>query len=373
MSMSPQNKRALARIQRLCCLGIGGEMLMPDLIREVTGVVPSRHKVFYWLGPNLENTNTYATIPAAIMNLFFKEYYMTDRQTTVLKTPGRTKGWPPSDRVLRLEQKLLVDRPVFLRSEFYNDLWRVAEIHETLTLVVRSAGRIYGTLDVCRGTDEPPFGPSDIKMLDAISGFVAHGITRVNLEEDALADSDDRALFLADPDGKVRHADGSARHLLTMALNPRFLPMAEWRGLGESVAEIERLCRTLATIANGDIGQPPPVLRLRNPRGEFVLRAYWFGATGGAEQTRLIGITVERRVPRALALRRRVEDLPLTAREKQLCLLLARNLSSQDLADAMGVAASTVITHQRSIYAKLGVHSRAGLLTALEEGRDWST
>jgi DNA-binding CsgD family transcriptional regulator len=369
----PLSGRVLARIQRLCCLGIGGEMLVPELIREVTEVVPSRHTVFYWLGPNLESTNTYATIPSAVMNLFFKEYYLTDRQTAVLKTPGRVKCWPPADRVLRLEQKLLVDRPTFLRSAFYNDLWRVAEIHETLTLVVRSAGRIYGTLDVCRGTGEPPFGPSDIKKLDAIAGFVAHGVTRVKLEEDALADSDDRALFLADSVGKVRHAEGPARHLLTMALNPHFSPMAKWRGLGEPVPEIERLCRALATIANGDIGQPPPVLRLRNPWGEFVLRAYWFGATDGAEPTRLIGITVERRVPRALALRRRVEDLPLTAREKQLCLLLARNLSSQDLADAMGVAASTVITHQRSVYAKLGVHSRAGLLTALEEGRGWST
>jgi DNA-binding CsgD family transcriptional regulator len=34
----------------------------------------------------------------------------------------------------------------------------------------------------------------------------------------------------------------------------------------------------------------------------------------------------------------------------------------------MGIAASTVITHQRSAYAKLGVHSRAELLTVLEEG-----
>jgi DNA-binding CsgD family transcriptional regulator len=32
----------------------------------------------------------------------------------------------------------------------------------------------------------------------------------------------------------------------------------------------------------------------------------------------------------------------------------------------MGLAASTVITHQRSIYAKLGVHSRAELLSALQ-------
>jgi DNA-binding CsgD family transcriptional regulator len=142
--------------------------------------------------------------------------------------------------------------------------------------------------------------------------------------------------------------------------------MASVRGLAQAVPEIARLCRTLASIANGQVGQPPPVLRLRNPWGEFVLRAYWLGPTDGVEQTHQIGITIERRVPRALALRRRVEDLPLTAREKQLCLLIARDPSCKDLVDVMGLAASTVITHQRSVYTKLGVHSRAGLLAALE-------
>jgi DNA-binding CsgD family transcriptional regulator len=186
------------------------------------------------------------------------------------------------------------------------------------------------------------------------------------LGEDAFAESDDRSLFIADPDGTVRHADAPAQRLLMMALNPRLSPIVTWRGLTEPVSEIARLCRTLASIANGEIRQPPPVLRLRNAWGEFVLRAYWFGATDGPEQTRQIGVTIERRVPRVLALRRRVEALPLTAREKQLCLLLARDRSGKDLVDGLGVAASTVVTYQRSIYCKLGVHSRAGLLAALE-------
>jgi ATP/maltotriose-dependent transcriptional regulator MalT len=97
-----------------------------------------------------------------------------------------------------------------------------------------------------------------------------------------------------------------------------------------------------------------------------VLRAYWLGSTDGAEQTRQVGITIERLVPRALALPHKVEGLPLTGREKQFCLLLARDPSGRDLAHAMGLASSTVITHQRSVYAKLGVHSRAELLLALQ-------
>ena len=153
-----------------------------------------------------------------------------------------------------------------------------------------------------------------------------------------------------------------------MAFLPFRSPAVGWHGLDQPRAEIVALCRSLTATANGDIGQPPPVLRLRNPWGEFVLRAYWLGPTDGAEQTRQIGITIERKVPRALALRRRVEELPLTGREKQLCLLVAHGLSRQQVADAKGVSTGTVITHQSGIYGKLGVHSRAGLLAALLPG-----
>jgi DNA-binding CsgD family transcriptional regulator len=110
------------------------------------------------------------------------------------------------------------------------------------------------------------------------------------------------------------------------------------------------------------------VLRRRNAWGEFVLRAYWLGPTDGEEQTPHVGITIERRVPRAIAVWRRLEALPLTAREKQFCLLATGEPARDDIAGTMGLSASTVITFRRSVFAKLGVHSRAGLIAALQPG-----
>ena len=295
----------------------------------------------------------------------------TSRRSTA--RPTRKKCfcllWRPRRGLFRAQsrgyQQLRVDRPTFLRSDFYNVLWRPIDYYEHLMLGVRQAGRVHGVLYVHRAAGAGPFEARDVKVLGSIAGFVAHGMTRATLGEDAFADGSDRALFIADVAGAVLHASAQAQLLLTMALNPRFSPTSPWRGLNEPMPEIVRLCRTLAAIADGEIGQPPPVLRLPNPWGEFVLRAYWLGPTDGAEQTRHIGITIERRVPRALVLRQRVENLPLTGREKQLCLLLAHARSRRDLADAMGVSTGTVITHQSSLYAKLGVHSRAELLAAL--------
>jgi DNA-binding CsgD family transcriptional regulator len=370
MPPSRTGKASLARIQRLCCLGIGGEMLVPDLMREIAALVPYKHGVFLRLGPNSEIKNTYHTFSADIMDLYFREFFMTSREDTLIKPFSLVRTWPVSQPVRRSEQNLLVDRQTFWRSDLYNILWRAADVHEHLTLCVRDNGRIHGLLHIYRTLGDAPFAPDEVTKLEAIAGFAAHGMTCVDAGEDAFESSDDRALFVADLNGSVRHAGPEAQHLLSMALNPWVSPTARRRGLGESIPEIARLGRTLSATAIGAFGQPPPVLRLLSPWGEFLLRAYWFGATDGAEQTREIGVTIERHVPRALSLRRRVEALPLTAREKQLCLLLTRNWPSQDLAEMMGLATSTVITHQRSVYAKLGVHSRAGLLATLDRACD---
>jgi hypothetical protein len=40
-------KRAIARIQRLCCLGVGGQAIMPALFRELQSLVPSYDNVFF--------------------------------------------------------------------------------------------------------------------------------------------------------------------------------------------------------------------------------------------------------------------------------------------------------------------------------------
>lgn len=306
----PQPKaatQALARIQRLCCLGFGSEMLMPDLIREVAGLIPSQGGVFWWLGSNLEIKNVYSSLPDWINGLWLKEFQGTHRENQVFRPFRQFMTIAVQNHVHQFVELLVVDYPTFLRSDYYNVICRPSGCGEVLMLRVRGARRTFGVLYLFHAVGAP-VEHRNIKILELIAGFVAHGMTRARSGEDAFADSEDRALFVTDVDGTVRHAGPQARFLLTMALNPRWLPTAEWRGMRDPLPEIARLGRTLAATANGKIGQTPPVLRLRTPWGEFVLRAYWFGPTDGTERTRQIGITIERRVPRSLALLRRVEE-----------------------------------------------------------------
>ena len=50
---------------------------------------------------------------------------------------------------------------------------------------------------------------------------------------------------------------------------------------------------------------------------------------------------------------------PLSPRETEVLQLVAKGFSSAEIAELLGIAASTVLTHIKHIYAKLGVNSRS--------------
>ncbi len=52
-------------------------------------------------------------------------------------------------------------------------------------------------------------------------------------------------------------------------------------------------------------------------------------------------------------------ESPLTLREKNILELVARGRTNKDIARSLGIAPETVKSHVKSIFAKLGVSSRA--------------
>jgi LuxR family maltose regulon positive regulatory protein len=58
---------------------------------------------------------------------------------------------------------------------------------------------------------------------------------------------------------------------------------------------------------------------------------------------------------------------PLSERELDVLRLLATTLASADIADQLCVAISTVRSHTKAIYGKLGVHNR---LEAVDRARE---
>lgn len=55
------------------------------------------------------------------------------------------------------------------------------------------------------------------------------------------------------------------------------------------------------------------------------------------------------------------EVLPISQREREVLVLLAKGLSNKEVADRLNISINTAITHRRNLSSKLGIRSIAGL------------
>lgn len=368
-SQSAETRRAVARVRRLCCLGLGGQSLMPALMAALNEIVPASNRQFYWADPRMEIANCYAEGPGVeLLPLLLSEFSGGRREREVRMTFGemmRTRY--PSAAGDIFPRFFTVDWNSFLRSDYYNLLRRPSGMETGVLFKIAEAGRPVGAFLFFRSKDEPDFAPRDYALLDALHGFIAHGLVD-GPAEDTYNDAADRALVILDRIGRLLHPSPEGRRLMMMALAPRWAPDTAARLRLDAPPELAQLCQALTAASTARLPSAPPVLRRTNAWGQFVLRAYWLDAPRGEASSHLVGVTIERREPRRLALWRRVEALPLSRREKEVCLLLARGHDAANAARAIGIGEHTLVSHRRSLYNKLGIDNRLALIDRLRGG-----
>ncbi|MGK6316533.1 response regulator [Neorhizobium sp. DT-125] len=91
-----------------------------------------------------------------------------------------------------------------------------------------------------------------------------------------------------------------------------------------------------------------------NQNGQASLQFTFLGAIGADEH--LFRLTAANRRPDDEVLR---QHFPLTQRESEVLLWIAKGKSNRDIADILGLSARTVNKHLEQIYVKLGVENRA--------------
>lgn len=99
---------------------------------------------------------------------------------------------------------------------------------------------------------------------------------------------------------------------------------------------------------------------LKDSTSEVLLRSIREAVAGGAPMTP----TVARRVVRRFWAPQVVQQEPLTARERELLVLLCHGASYDAAAARMAVSLSTIQAHVRSVYRKLAVSSKAEAVSA---------
>jgi DNA-binding CsgD family transcriptional regulator len=362
-------RRAVARIRQLSCLGLGGEAAVPELLRELHGLVPAGSNIFAWAGAAGEISNVYTEHPGWVHMgpLYFAEFYERRERVVILTFRESMRRAGPAVR--HVDSFLKVDRREFLRSAMFNEILRQVNDYQRIFVAVRDGVHGLGGMLLGRGQHDPPFTGDEAKRLELIVPHIAHALApRGNLDVE-LADTDEEGLIVAGLDGMIVHLSPQAERLLVLACYPRLSPANHPRDAGHFVLPppVVRICQNLVRAfkerPGEDIGEelPPPVWHHRNAWGGFAFRAYWLTAKAVSGAPPLLGVTVHRQEPLPLRFSRKIDDLPLSAREGEVCLLLLAGHSRPAIAEKLGVSQHTAIAHCRNIYAELNVRNRAEL------------
>lgn len=359
-----KHSAAIAHFRQLCCLGVDTQAAMPSLLKALHGLVGSNANSFYWAAHNGEITNVYMEqlMPKDIAACFFKEFI--NNKTRAFSALD-LRSYMPKDRVVGNSAKVFPKS--FQNSDVYNLIWRPQSRKHLLWARVRDAqGRANG-LTLSRLAGEAPFSDKDEQLLTQLVPYLAHALNARPVTPAQLVDGGESAVLLVNRDGEIEHESAEARRLLLLAVHARVAPGAvDWRG-DSVIAEVLRALFERIDALGAGRTSAPPVIELHNPWGKFLLRAYSMESSIPSG-TGLVVIQIERHIPLKLKLMDAMQLLPLSAKQKEVCLLLTEGLSYTSIADRLAVRPNTVVDHVRKIYDKLDVRSHHELLRGLVQG-----
>jgi DNA-binding CsgD family transcriptional regulator len=310
----------VAHFRQLCTLGLGGQIIMPALLRSLAEILPYNAGVFYWADDRGMVSNRCEECPGEPANPSPPPADMAHAECL--------PGWPA-----RL--------PACQRG-----------VH-CLRLFVGHNAWPAGMLVLTRDAAKRPFTIRDEHQLLRLAEYLSKGILTQRNQRAPYVRSGESGLLVFDQGGAVHQACAAGRRLLLQAACPQLAPARD----AASSAAIEilgaRLSRDFADAAQ-------PAARLQNDWGLFEFRPHRLtlgnGRPGG------LGVSVVRHEPLALRLMRGMKNLDLSSRQKEAVLLLAYGYSHRGMAERMGVSYHTAIDHVRKLHGKLGVRETPHLL-----------
>ncbi len=346
-----------------------------------------------------------AAVPAHRVTLFLGHLGMGEARVVFTDPPipnlrqwyaerGRDNPFSPyleANRGVKLYrfEEVLPPRPEFVRSEFYERFARAEGWDKGVSCVFWTRREVSAMFSLYRAPREPGFGDGEIAALQYLYPFVGTAIARVQkLHTERLArrglEEFNRnipvGLLFLDWDLRVEFANHEGRRNCALwnygpeearALNPRdafALPPAileacrRLRGavLARNPRQPQPLPGDMETVAHPtQAGLRAQIAVLNNPasalaRPRFLVILDVRSAAPSGESA-LPSASPERMGP----LRE------LSPREREIALLVAEGRSNAEIAAHLNKSVLTIKTQLNSVFRKLGVSSRARLITLL--------
>lgn len=215
------------------------------------------------------------------------------------------------------------------QTELYNRCYAPIGIHDQIRMMLYSRGRHVAWVGALRTRGESPFGRKELNRLRAISGPIADALVCADATARAAGPHEGADLVM-DSSGRVEFASDAAQ--MVLAHPDRGAMLAAW------ARHVER-SRT-----------PPRVLAGHTVR--------WCRLSGSGGSRYLLHLEPIEPV-------RLGATFELSRTQRRVAEYAAAGVRVAEIAEELGVAATTVRTHLRAVYETLGVANRVELAAAL--------
>lgn len=237
----------------------------------------------------------------------------------------------------------------------------IGAVHELRSVFV-SDHECWGGVTIFRTADLPDFSTDESKLLSRLSTQLGQAFRLALLVDQRASAIQDKGLGLIvlGDNGQVEGINSSAQAWLADLVEPNFRIPEGW--LPAPIHEVAMRARAIAGMLGEGIS-PNDVqarLRVRTYSGQWVTLhgSHVIGTKPGASQTAVI---IERAHSSQIAgLLMLAYDL--TMREREVLQGVLKGLVTKEIAHVLHMSTNTVQDHLKSIFDKVGVHSRGELI-----------
>jgi DNA-binding CsgD family transcriptional regulator len=238
------------------------------------------------------------------------------------------------------------------RSARYRTLNAISDLEDELRATLHAGGRSWGNLQLNRYTGGAPFSEADRAFLRAAAPLAGAALRRALLEEPAHTDpSRGPGVVILDENGTVISATAEADAWLEELADG-------WRQYHVNInIHPELLMLSLATLSAPDA--PTRRVRLRTANGTWLV-AHASPLAGLGQVALMLEPAKASEIAPIV-----IEAYGMTPREVEVTRLIARGLSTDEVASTLFLPRHTIRDHLKAIFEKVGVSSRGELTSKL--------
>lgn len=336
---------ALEAIERLASEDLSTQTVVEEVVHRIVGVIDTDA---FFAGATDPDTGlclgagmAYNLAEGVCHPFWEHEFHIPDFNKFADLTPAD----PVGDLRLATGGKLS-------RSARYRALNAISDLEDELRATLHAGGRSWGNLQLNRYTGGRPFDDADRAFLAAAAPLAGAALRRALLEEPARTDpTRGPGVVVLDESGAVISATAEADAWLEELADG-------WRKYPMNInVHPELLLLSLSTLTEPDAASRR--VRLRTSNGTWLV-AHASPLAGSGNVALILEPAKASEIAPIV-----IEAYGLTAREVDVTRLIARGLSTDEIAASLFLSRHTIRDHLKAIFEKVGVGSRGELTSKL--------